>query len=76
MVSNLRLYMTCHTHEYKNYATQALDGLVLTGQELHDILNEIDLSYNGRLELADYFQVMKRESIQYDATIQRKSCSR
>lgn len=39
---------------------QALDGLELTGQELHDILNEIDLSYNGRLELADYFQVKEK----------------
>lgn len=28
---------------------------------LHEILNEIDVSYNGRLELWDYFQV-KRNS--------------
>lgn len=76
MVSNRQLYMTHACIQKKNYTTQALDGLVLTGQELHDILNEIDLSYNGRLELADYFQVMKRESVQWDATIQRKSCSR
>lgn len=24
---------------------------------MHDILNELDLSYNGRLELSDYLQV-------------------
>lgn len=60
---------TCHTRMHTNYPTQALDGLVLTGQELHDILNEIDLSYNGRLELADYFQVIIRATVWCDAKL-------
>lgn len=29
---------------------------------MHDILNELDLSYNGRLELSDYLQVKAMDS--------------
>lgn len=36
---------------------QSLDGLHLSGVDMHDILNELDLTYNGRLELSDYLQV-------------------
>lgn len=32
-------------------------GLKVSMEELHGILNEIDTSYNGRLELSDYLQV-------------------
>lgn len=33
------------------------EGVQLTGEEMHDLLTEIDTSYNGRVELSDYFQV-------------------
>lgn len=36
---------------------QSLDGVELSGPEIHDLLAEIDTTYNGRMELWDYFQV-------------------
>lgn len=36
---------------------QKIDGISVNDELLHEILNELDVSYNGRLELWDYFQV-------------------
>lgn len=32
----------------------------LSGPEMHDLLSELDLMFNGRMELWDYFQVKHR----------------
>lgn len=39
-----------------NILEQTLDRKVST-EEIHGILNEIDTTYNGRLEMSDYLQV-------------------
>lgn len=36
---------------------QKIEGINVTDDDLHSLLNEVDVSINGRLELWDYFQV-------------------
>ncbi|XP_060516807.1 glycerol-3-phosphate dehydrogenase, mitochondrial isoform X2 [Cylas formicarius] len=33
-------------------------GMKLTGEEMHNLLSDINVTYNGQLELADYLQMM------------------
>lgn len=40
--------------------SKKIDGITVNDSELHELLNEVDVSYSGRLELWDYFQVMKQ----------------
>lgn len=38
-------------------------GIKLSEDEMYILLNEIDLNYNGQMELQDYLQVNHRTSI-------------
>jgi len=39
-------------------ALKKIEGIKVTDEVLHDLLREVDVSYNGRLELWDYLQMM------------------
>lgn len=38
---------------------QRIEGITVNDEGIHELLNEVDVSYNGRVELWDYFQVKK-----------------
>ncbi|XP_055316527.1 glycerol-3-phosphate dehydrogenase, mitochondrial isoform X2 [Sitodiplosis mosellana] len=39
-------------------ALKNIEGITVNDENLHELLKEIDVSYNGRLEMWDYFQMM------------------
>lgn len=40
-----------------NYQYIQVLGIRMSQDEMHSLLNEIDLTYNGQMELQDYLQV-------------------
>lgn len=61
-LSALTAEMAMDTHgrfelaEYLQVCPQAL-GEKVTGQQIHDVLNEIDTNHNGKVEVEEYLQV-------------------
>lgn len=49
------LFFNCY--RYPLIANVQVLGIRMNQDEMHSLLNEIDLTYNGQMELQDYLQV-------------------
>lgn len=47
-------------HRYRLIADVQVLGIRMNQDEMHSLLNEIDLTYNGQMELQDYLQVNRQ----------------
>lgn len=47
-------------HRYRLIADVQLLGIRMHQDEMHNLLSEIDLAYNGQMELQDYLQVNRQ----------------